>query len=228
MRKTNPASNDRLLTALADHLAKQKFDLKALMRTILQSQTYQRASLPLPGNAAEKRFYSHYYPRRVMAEVALDALSQVTGAPTEFKQAAERGAGNFAYPVGWRALQLPDTNIDSYFLKSFGRPDRIITCECERTAAPSMSQALHIANGDTLNQKLKAKNNRIEQLLGAKATDEKIVEDVYLAALSRFPSAEEKARLLALLADAKDANRREAVEDLFWGVLSSREFLFNH
>jgi hypothetical protein len=130
--------------------------------------------------------------------------------------------------VGWRSLQLPDTNIDSYFLKSFGRPDRIITCECERTAAPSMSQALHIANGDTLNQKLKAKNNRIEQLLAAKAADEKIVEDVYLAALARYPSADEKTKLLALLADAKEANHREAVEDLFWGVLSSKEFLFNH
>ena len=112
MRKTNPASNDKLLTALADHLAREKFDLKALMRTILQSETYQRSSQALPGNAAEKRFYSHYYPRRLMAEVALDALSQVTGAPTEFKQAAERGPSGFAYPVGWRALQLPDTNID--------------------------------------------------------------------------------------------------------------------
>jgi hypothetical protein len=228
MRKTNPASNDKLLGALAGHLAQQNFDLKALMRTILRSQTYQRASQPLPGNAAEKRFYSHYYPRRVMAEVALDALSQVTGAPTEFKQAAERGAGNFAYPVGWRAMQLPDTNIDSYFLKSFGRPDRIITCECERTAAPSMSQALHIANGDTLNQKLKAKKNRIEQLLAAKTPDDKIVEEIYLAALSRYPAAEEKAKLLALLAEATEPNRREAVEDLFWGILSSKEFLFNH
>jgi len=228
MRKTNPASNDRLLTALADHLAKEKFDLKALMRTILQSQTYQRTSHSLPGNAAEKRFYSHYYPRRVMAEVALDALSQVTGAPTEFKQAAKRGADNFAYPVGWRSLQLPDTNIDSYFLKSFDRPDRIITCECERTAAPSMSQALHIANGDTLNQKLKAKNNRIEQLLAAKASDGKLVEEIYLSALSRYPAAGEREKLLAILAEAKEAGRREAVEDLFWGILSSKEFLFNH
>ncbi|HZE96254.1 MAG TPA: DUF1553 domain-containing protein [Planctomycetota bacterium] len=227
MRKTNPASNDRLLGALAAHLAERKFDLKALMRTILQSETYQRSSQPLPGNATEKRFYSHYYPRRVMAEVALDALSQVTGAPTEFKQAAERGPAGFAYPLGWRALQLPDTNIDSYFLKSFGRPDRIITCECERTAAPSMSQALHIANGDTLNQKLKAQGNRIGKLLGDGRDDAAIVDEAYLAALCRPPSAEEKSKLVALLADAKD-NRREAVEDLFWGILSSKEFLFNH
>jgi hypothetical protein len=228
MRKTNPPSNERLLTALADHLAKNRFDLKALMRTILQSQTYQRSSRPVPGNETEKRFYSRYYPRRMMAEVALDALSQVTGAPTEFKQAAERGPAGFAYPVGWRALQLPDTNIDSYFLKSFGRPDRIITCECERTAAPSMSQALHIANGDTLNQKLKAKGNRIEKLLADKTDDGKIIDELYLSALSRPPSPEEKARLTALLAGAADPARRESVEDLFWGILSSKEFLFNH
>ncbi|HLY08692.1 MAG TPA: DUF1549 domain-containing protein [Planctomycetota bacterium] len=228
MRKTNPASNEKLLTALADHLAQQKFDLKALMRTILQSQTYQRSSQALPGNAAEKRFYSHYYPRRMMAEVALDALSQVTGAPTEFKQAAERGPGNFAYPVGWRALQLPDTNIDSYFLKSFGRPDRIITCECERTAAPSMSQALHIANGDTLNQKLKAKGNRIETLLAAKTDDATIVDEATLAALCRRASADEQSKLTAILAEAKGEAHREAVEDLYWGILSSKEFLFNH
>jgi len=228
MRKTNPPSNEALLTALADHLAQHHFDLKALMRTILQSQTYQRSSRPLPGNATEKRFYSRYYPRRMMAEVALDALSQVTGAPTVFKQAAERGPSSFAYPVGWRALQLPDTNIDSYFLKSFGRPDRIITCECERTAAPSMSQALHIANGDTLNQKLRAKGNRIERLLADKTEDGRIVDELYFAALSRPPSPEEKSRLTALLAGAGAPAHRDAVEDLFWGILSSKEFLFNH
>ena len=123
---------------------------------------------------------------------------------------------------------MPDTNIDSYFLKSFGRPDRIITCECERTAAPSMSQALHIANGDTLNQKLKGKDNRIEKLIAAKTDDAAIVEELYYAALSRPPSADEKAKLTAILSESKDAARREAVEDLFWGILSSKEFLFNH
>ena len=91
-----------------------------------------------------------------------------------------------------------------------------------------MSQALHIANGDTLNQKLKAKNNRIEQLLAAKTPDEGIVEELYLSTFSRYPAAEEKAKILALLAESKDGVRREAVEDLFWGILSSKEFLFNH
>jgi len=91
-----------------------------------------------------------------------------------------------------------------------------------------MSQALHIANGDTLNQKLKAKNNRIEKLIAEQVADEKIVEEVYLAALSRFPGDAEKAKLLALLAESKDAGKREVVEDLYWGILSSKEFLFNH
>ena len=227
MRKTNPPSNEKLLTALAGHLADRRFDLKALMRTILQSETYQRSSHALPGNATDKRFYSHYYPRRLMAEVALDALSQVTGVPTEFRQAAERGAGSFAYPVGWRALQLPDANIDSYFLKSFGHADRNIPCECERTSEPSMAQALHIANGDTLNAKLRAKENRVAQLLAAKRSDAEIVEEAYLAALSRPPTEAERTKILAILADAKE-NKRETLEDLFWGILSSKEFLFNH
>jgi hypothetical protein len=218
MRKTNPASNEKLLDALATYLADQHFDLKVLMRTILQSETYQRSSQKLAENAADRRFYSHYYPRRLIAEVMLDAVSQVTGAPTPFKD----------YAPGTRALQLPDTKVDSYFLKTFGRPDRMITCECERTSLPSMAQALHISNGDTVNQKLQAKGNRIDQLLAAKKSDEQIVEDAYLSALSRHPTAEERSKLLATLSEAKPESKREVIEDLYWGVLSSNGFLFNH
>ncbi|MBI2949840.1 MAG: DUF1549 domain-containing protein, partial [Verrucomicrobia bacterium] len=151
LRVTNPASNEKLLSAAARFLAGNKFDLKALMRAILQSETYQRSSQTLPENAADTRFYSHYYPRRLIAEVLLDAYSQVTGVPTEFitdLRNANRGLGD-KYPLGFRAIQLPDTRIASYFLKSFGRPDREKTCECERTSEPTMAQALHIANGDT-------------------------------------------------------------------------------
>jgi hypothetical protein len=218
MRKTNPPSNAALLDALANYLADQHFDLKALMRTILQSETYQRSSEPLAQNAADRRFYSRYYPRRLMAEVLLDALSQVTGAPTQFKD----------YPAGTRALELPDSNVDSYFLKAFGRPERNLTCECERTAMPSMAQVLHIANGDTVNQKLQAKGNHLEQLIASGATNEQVVEDLYLSALGREPTAEEKSKLVATLGETKDAGRREAVEDLYWSVLSSKAFLFNH
>jgi len=218
MRKTNPASNEALLAALAEHLVKNGHDLKALMRTILQSQAYQRSSSPLKENAGDTRFYSRYYPKRLMAEVMLDALSSASLAPTTFKD----------YPAGWRALQLHDAAIDSYFLKAFGRPERLLTCECERTDEPSMAQVLHIANGDTLNEKLRAKGNRIEKLIAAKASDEAIIDEAYLAGLSRLPSASEKASMLAVLKETKPQEKREAIEDLFWGILSSREFLFNH
>jgi len=230
LRATNPASNEKLLSAAANFLADQKFDLKALMRAILQSETYQRSSQPLPENAADKRFYSHYYPRRMIAEVLLDAYSQIAGVPSEFVtdlRNQNRGLGD-KYPVGFRALQLPDTRIASYFLKSFGRPDREKTCECERTSEPSIAQALHIANGDTVNAKLAAKGSHIEKLLATKTPNEKIIEEAYLGALSRYPSEQEKTKLLQLLKDSKESEIRPVVEDIYWAILSSREFLFNH
>src|SRR5438552_6574745 len=192
MRITNPASNEKLLAAAAKFLNDQKFDLKALMRAILQSEAYQRSSKPLPENAADTRFYSRYYPKRLMAEVLLDAYSQITGVPTEFRtdlRNENQGLGS-KYPLGMRALQLPDTKIASYFLKTFGRPDREKTCECERTAEPSVTQVLHIANGDTLNQKLAAKGSRVEKVLVEKLPPEKIVEEAYLSSLSRHPTDE--------------------------------------
>lgn len=215
---TNPASNEALLTAAAGYLVEQRFDLKALMRAILQSATYQRSSRALPENQGDDRFYSRYYPRRLMAEVLLDALSQVTAAPTQFP----------IYPAGWRALQLPDANVNSKFLKTFGRPDRLITCECERTDDPSMVQVLHLSNGDTINQKLESKGNRLDQRIAAGATNEAIIEEACLAALSRYPTENEKRLLLALLTEPGDEDRRVLIEDLFWSILSSREFLFNH
>jgi len=218
MRKTNPASNEKLLSALADYLADQKFDLKMLMRLILQSECYQRTSETAAGNETDRRFYSHYYPKRLNAEVMLDGLSQVTGAPTVFKD----------YGVGTRAIQLPDTKVESYFLKTFGRPDRIITCECERTNQPSMAQVLQISNGDTLNMKLQAKGNRIDQMLAQKKSDGEIVDDIYLNALSRRPTSSEKEKLVGMLSAAKPSEKREVVEDVYCGVLSSKGFMFNH
>ena len=252
LRLTNPPSNEPLMTGLADFLAKNKYDLKKLMRLILTSATYQRSSEALPGNKNDRRFYSRYYPRRMQAEVLLDALSQASGKPTKFKDK----------PDGTRALQLPDASVDSYFLKTFGRPERIITCECERSAEPSMVQVLHIMNGGTLNNKLSAADNRLSQLLAAKTPSNKLVDEAYLTALSRYPTAVEKKSILAILADAdaKDSQlatrleqtfretlsreptdeerkrllgaaagveKRQAVEDLFWSILSSKEFLFH-
>jgi len=218
LRVTNPASNEELLSAAANYLAGQKFDLRALMRTILQSAAYQRTSRPLPENKDETRFYSRYYPRRLMAEVLLDACSQVTGAPTEFK----------GYPKGWRAVQLPDSKVESYFLASFGRAEREKTCTCERTTEPSVTQVLHIFNGDSLNQKLSAAENAISKSLAAKMTAEKMIEEAYLAALARPPTATEKARFAEAVGAAQGLELRLAIEDAYWALMSSKEFLFNH
>ena len=230
LRVTNPASNEPLFAAACEHLVKQKFDLKALMRTILQSETYQRSSITLPENITDLRYGSHYVPRRLKAEILLDTISQVTAAPTTFKidrRNANRGTAD-AYPMGFRALQLPDSNIASYFLKSFGRADRVATCECERTNEPSMAQALHIANGETLNQKLAQKDNRLDALLTSKQPDAKIIQEAYLLTLTRAPTDRELEKATALLTTAKPEDRRVTLEDLFWSLMSSKEFLFNH
>lgn len=231
LRVSNPASNEALLAASAKYLVDNKYDLKSLMRAILQSKTYQRTSQALAENKDEKRFYSRYYPKRLMAEVLLDAISQVTDVPSEFTEVTFPGsdkAKTDAYPKGTRAIQLYDSAVASYFLKAFGRNTREITCECERSEEPSMVQVLHISNGDTINHKLKVSDNRLGKLLAANLTNEQVIEEAYLQALSRFPTADEKSRTLAVLAETPEASRREALEDVLWSIFSSREFLFNH
>ena len=175
LRVTNPASNEKLLSAAAKYLADQKFDLKALMRAILQSETYQRTSVPLPENAADTRFYSRYYPRRMMAEVMLDTISEVTDTYGSTTSPASRpNCGQEVHSQRLARDAVARLRVDSYFLKSFGRPEREKTCECERTAEPNVSQVLHIANGDTINKKLEAKDNDIGKLLGSKTPPDKM------------------------------------------------------
>ena len=226
MRVTNPASNEKLLDAAAKYLADNNYDLKQLMRAILQSAAYQRDSAPLPENRADERFYARYYPRRLKAEVLLDAISQVTDAPTKFIYLKADGKPGDPAPAK-RALQLPDVSVDSYFLKTFGQPVRLITCDCERSDEPSMTQVLHMFNGDTVNKKLGSPGSAAEKAT-ADPSNEKAVEDLFLAALSRFPTDNEKQKLAAELAAAKPEERRGVIEDLYWSVLSGREFLFNH
>ncbi len=234
MRASNPASNNELLNAAAASLIEHKFDLKSLMRTILQSNAYQRSSRPLPGNAEEKRFYSRYYPRRMMAEVLHDGVVQVTGVPSEFNQIAYAGsdvADTDFYPAGTKAIQLYDSTVKNYFLQTFGRNQRRITCECERSDEPSMVQVLHLSNGDTINEKLKAAGNRVDQLVQLRRTgmsDAALLDEVYLACLARFPTDSERESLVSMLPDTGTGDEREVIEDIFWSILSSREFLFNH
>ena len=188
------------------------------MRLILQSETYQRSSTHLPGNKDDGRFYSRFYPRRLKAEVMLDAISQVADVPSKFD----------GHDLGIRAIQLPDANTNSYFLKTFGRPDRIIACSCERTNEPTMVQVLHLSNGDTINEKLADKTGRVKKMLAARLSDEEIIRQIYQAALCRLPTEHELSQLGETLAQSFPNEKHIYVEDVAWGILSSREFLFNH
>jgi hypothetical protein len=231
LRLSNPASNEPLLAALAQHLVDGKYDLKTLMRDILRSETYQRSSRPLPENAGEKRFYSHYYPRRLMAEVLHDAICQVTEVPTLFDATdnidSSTNKTDF-YPLGTRALQLYDSSVVSSFLGVFGRNERAITCECERSNEPTIVQVLQISNGEIVNGKLAHEKSRVAKISAEKQDDARIVEEAYLTALSRPPTETEKQQFLAILQATPEGDRRAAIEDLYWGVLSSREFMFQH
>jgi len=218
LRLTNPPSNPDLMAALASELVRQKYDLKALMRLILTSETYQRSSTTVAENASDERYYARFYPRRLKAEVLLDAMADVTGAPTAFKD----------YPAGTRALQVRDTSLASYFLDTFGRPERILTCSCERSDEPSMTQVLHLANGTTLLEKLEAKEGRIANWVAHKSSAEQVANELFLTAFSRVPSEQERQTVMDLLSATPPEELRAVYEDLLWSVITSREFLFQH
>ncbi|WP_233216267.1 DUF1549 domain-containing protein [Blastopirellula marina] len=234
LRVSNPPSNHALFDAATKHVVDNKFDLKTLMRAILQSNAYQRTSKSVAGNEAEKRFYSRYYPRRLMAEVLHDAVVQVTDVPTKFDTVAFPGNDKQKtdfYPEGTKAIQLYDSAVENYFLDAFGRNPRNIVCECERSAEPTMVQVLHISNGNTINEKLESPTSRVETLLQLRhngLSDEAIVDEIYLNCFSRYPTAEKREELIKFLTPVGAADERSTLEDIFWGLMSTREFLFNH
>ena len=221
LRATNPASNPELLDGLGDHLVETKFDLRQLMRAIMTSRVYQLSSKARPGNADDRRFYLHYNIKRLPAEVLLDAIDSACGTHEPFN----------GVPLGTRAIELPDPNFDSYFLDTLGRPQRVVACECERTADPNLAQVLHIANGEFLSRKLADKEGRISQLtkdsdLANKDHAHLAIQHLYLATYSRTPSHDELLKCQQVISRAP--NPREGLEDLLWALLNSREFLFNH
>ena len=229
LRVSNPASNEPLLEAISAHLVENRYDLKALMRLILQSETYQRTSAPLPENMGDQKYYSRYYPRRLMAEVLQDAITSVTRISPKYDKitlADGSTQGTNFYRDGTRALQLFDSSVTSYFLKTFGRNEREITCECERSNKPSMVQVLHLSNGDTLNSNLRSEQSCVNVMIPQ--SDEEIIEETYLLCLSRPPSDGERKRLIAMFDSTPETERRAAIEDLFWALMTSREFLFQH
>ena len=227
MRATNPASNEKLLTALTKDFIEHNFDVKHLVRRIMLSATYQRSSKANATNAGDEVYYSRYIVRRLPAEVVLDAVSQVARVPTRFS----------GYPEGTHAIQLPDTQVNSFFLTVFGRPPRVNVDAAEREHAPTIKQALHVINGDTLNNMLRDEEGAIEMFLKLGLSNPKILDHLYLSALSRYPTKQEKEALVRVLDEAEQATRadplerdprRKPLEDLMWAMLTGKEFLFNH
>lgn len=220
MRVTNPATNPELLDALAKHFVQSKFDMKDLIRTICKSTTYQLSAIPNQYNAKDQQNFSRYYPKRLNAEVLLDAVDYVAGSSTNFT----------GLPAGARAVQIPDNGVTSYFLSVFGKPDGESACECERSSDASLAQCLHLLNSPELQTKLSASAGRAVTLSKdqAAATQEKI-RQIYLAAFSRAPLPDELAAAEEHVAKAQtDDARKRAFENILWALVNTKEFLFNH
>jgi hypothetical protein len=187
------------------------------MRLILKSRTYGLSALPTPDNRLDTAFFTHYRVKRLSAEQLLDALDAATGTSEKFTQR----------PSGTRSISLPDTTFKSYFLDTFGRPVRALSCECERGSDPNLSQALHLLNGDVVNRKIGAAEGRLAAMLKDKALDDAgLVRRLYLLAFARPPEPHEVETAVGLMVEAP--SRAQGAQDLFWGLLNSKEFVFNH
>ncbi len=215
-RESNPPSNPALLEALTSRFAQTGRRLQPLVAWIMKSRTYQLSATPVSTNADDESHFSHAAVRLLPAEVLLDAVSDVLGAPEHFPRA----------PGALRAAQLPGASGTSSFLKTFGKPDRLLACECERSDATTLAQAFQMINGETVRAKLELRANRIGKRLDSRASDQAICEEIYLTALCREPAADERSAVLAHLGRA--VNRRKAWEDVVWAVLNSKEFLLRH
>jgi len=213
MRVTNPPSNPALLDALADGFVRGGYDLKRLLRAICVSRVYQLSARHPDAARADAAFFTHRAPRRQPAEVLLDSIARACGADEKFP----------GLPAGTRAIQLPDSGIASPFLDTFGRPPRATSCECERSPEPNLSQALQLLTGDVVNRLVAAPAGRAARLAASGMPEAAVVEELWLATLSRPPTPAESR--LAVAAVRRSQNRRQAVEDLLWALLNRREFV---
>jgi hypothetical protein len=221
-RASNPPINGPLLDALSKDFVAHHFDLRHLVRTIMNSRTYQLSAVPNATNREDETHFARSLVRPLQAEQLHDAVAQVTGVTPKF-------AG---FPQGVRAAQLPGVrttrereraSASEKFLATFGKPVRSLSCECERSDDSTLGQAFQLITGEMLNRMLSEPDNRLGKLLADGRTVEEIVEELYLATLCRPPSAREKERAVALVGRAKD--RRAALEDVLWGLLNAKEFL---
>ena len=216
LRSTNPPSHPRLWKALNRDFVAHGYDLKHLMRLILNSRIYQLSSASLPGNAGDRRFYSHYRARRLSSEVLLDALDQVAGVPSEFE----------GYPVGMRAIQLPEADVRSYFLDLFGRSDRVTACLCVGHTDVTLPQVLHLRNAEGFLERLSSSEGRLTSLLGKSEDNRQVIENLFLATLGRLPLAQELEAVSETINAGGD--RKAAFADLAWVLVNSMDFAFNH
>ena len=214
MRSTNPPTNVALMQALARDFRSSGFNVKHLMRTIMNSRLYQLDSQPTEQNAGDNRFYSHFKVKRISAEPLLDAIDYATGSITKFPN----------LPLGTHATELPDANYQNPFLVTFGKPKRASVCECERTPDENLAQALHTLNGDVLATKIADGKGRIATLLAAKKPHDEIVTEIYLATVSRRPSPAEVEASHKFL--AASPSPQEYYQDLIWALINSKQFLF--
>jgi len=218
VRVSNPPSNPDLLSELAKQFVGYDFDFKKLVRDICISKTYQRSTRTNLSNASDTRNFSHAQSRRLRAEVMLDVISQATNTENKFK----------GLPKGAKAVQIADGNTSTYFLKTFGRATRETVCSCEVRMDPSLSQALHLLNGDTVNKRIK-QGGVILDLIKSKKSSGEIINALYLRCLTRPVSASEKEKLIAYIEAADGEKIKEEIyEDIFWALLNSKEFIFNH
>jgi hypothetical protein len=215
VRVSNPASNEELLQELAKRFRDYKYDFRKLVRDICTSRTYQLATQANETNALDTRNFAKSDVRRMRAEVLLDVVSQLTDTKNKFQ----------GLPLGARAVQIADGRVGTYFLTTFGRATRETVCSCEVKMEPNLSQALHLLNGDTVTQRVTA-GGLVPKMLAAKKTPSEIIDELYIRCLCRRPTKEELAALSSVVAQAAD--QPKALEDVFWGILNSREFLFNH
>lgn len=216
IRATNPATNEPLLAALAKHLRDSKYDLKAFTRTLLESRLYQLGERTA-GSPIDEQNFSHAMPRAIPAEVLLDAICQATGVPEKFN----------GWPKGYRAIQVWDNRMPSYFFRIFGRPVRASVCECERSNEPSIAQALHLMNSEEIMRKVRAREGTARRLARSDLAPRAMIESLYLSTLSRYPSDKEQSLMLRVFAESGD-DRQAAVEDILWALLNTRGFVYNH
>jgi len=216
VRATNPPTMPALLDALAAEFTRHDFDVKHLLRTICNSAVYQRASRVKAGPTENGDFYTHRMPKRMPAEALLDAVNRAVGATDSYE----------GVPDGTRAIALADPSIKSYFLDVFGRPARNSGCECARGGMPDLSQALHLANGAGLHEKITRDNGRLGKLLKAGKSRSAVIDELYLVTLTRLPTDDERSTIDELLTDAP--SEAEGLQDLLWTLLNCTEFQFNH